>query len=62
MGQLKQHYHDQLARVDEELWDRLEQEWLMQQQAYQYEDSPNPNDKDQQPNNVRQPQEDNNAP
>lgn len=62
MGQLKQHYHDQLARVDEELWDRLEQEWLMQQHAYQYEDNPNPNDKDQAPNNVRQPQEDNNAP
>lgn len=47
MGKVKQQYQDMMQQTEEELWDMLESQWLMQQmsdEAYAYEDSPNIND------------------
>ena len=50
MSKTKEYYAEQLAQADEELWDRLEEQWLMLQDPYAYEDSSNPN-ATAQPNN-----------
>lgn len=47
MGKVKQHYQDQLAESEEELWAMLEcayYEYQLQHEAYAYEDSRNANE------------------